>query len=55
VRRTGGRNDRGFCKIEGRIDRRRWNCSKKVKSFGEGDQRYVFLRPLFFVLFRAWL
>ena len=31
VRRSGGRSDRGFCKIEGRIDRRRW------KSFGEGE------------------
>ena len=30
VRRSGGRSDRGFCKIEGRIDRRRWNRSEQA-------------------------
>jgi len=40
---------------EGEIVRRRWNRTEKVKSFGKGDQRYVFFRPMFFVLFRAWI
>jgi len=32
VRRSEGRSDRGFCKIEGRINWRRWNRSEKVES-----------------------
>jgi len=53
VRRSGGRSDRSFCKIEGRIDRRRWNRSEKAikgtffwdpcSSFSSGYGFRVFL------------